>query len=198
LEDIMMVATGRSASGWLIDVWNCHGVLKPCGFEGYGNQDPKILEFLNEQRSGMTHRWEAIGWFTIPVPGNAMLSKRQKERIDNILAAEVERNGMINQSGFYPVSAKTLEKLERPGMMDRYWVLWDWIQAPTERREVLVCNPHLLYSDAWKGCTWDGSGTYVYGVEIARRTGEEWKPIKRHKLPPQSIIEAAPRVRITT
>ena len=185
VEELVWATTGRSVSGWLVDVWNCRGVLKPCGFEGYGNQDDGILRFLEEQRPGMKHRWEDVGWFTIPVPANAVLTRRQRRRINSILAEEVERLGAINQSGFYPVSKKAMEKLERPGTMDRYWILWDWVQLPTVRREVLVRNPSQ-----------EPSG--VHGVEIARRlTGEDWKRVGWRKLPPQSVIEAAPRVRAT-
>jgi len=83
----------QQKSIWKIDVWNCHGVLKKAEWElGYGSktEDEEI-------------KWEDVGWFTIPLKKSARITKKERKKIEEILANALESvGGAINWSGFYP------------------------------------------------------------------------------------------------
>jgi hypothetical protein len=83
-------------SGWIIDVWNCHGVLKLEKDGGYG--------CLVELPEGM--EWLDIGWFSIPIKSDQkhFYTERLCRKISGFLDSILERRGgAINMSGIYPI-----------------------------------------------------------------------------------------------
>ena len=87
---------------WKIDVWNCHGVLKKTEWGlGYGNK-PDISP---------AGKYVCIGYFSIPVRADTELTEEGK-KLEGILFEVINRHGMINRSGFYPVPDKDIEKIK--------------------------------------------------------------------------------------
>ena len=114
-------------SGWIIDIWNCHGVLKPEVFAGYGNKSDEILKELQEA-TGHEYVWFSVGYYTIPIQ-KRILDDVKKHGLEEKLAEEVEKilnnivydinGGAINISGFYFVPLEELERLEEK--VKEYW-----------------------------------------------------------------------------
>jgi len=121
-EGFMVILQGRGLpSGWVIDVWNCHGVVKPKEFAGYGNQSDTILKEL-ENMTGKKYIWFDTGYYTVPVQEERLskikeagLEKEFAERTENVCNWIVyDRNGgAINMSGFYTVTDEELLALEK-------------------------------------------------------------------------------------
>ncbi|MGB9672412.1 MAG: hypothetical protein ACPLZY_04620 [Candidatus Norongarragalinales archaeon] len=91
-------------SGWIIDVWNCHGVLKPLSEAGYGR--------LFELPEGM--EWLDIGWFTVPILSSEKqyYTEKLKRKIHGWLESILSRRGgAINFSGIYPIYIDEVEEL---------------------------------------------------------------------------------------
>jgi len=90
---------------WVIDVWDCHGVLKMRQWGvGYGCK-PKLPENL---------MWLDIGYFTVPISKSEqnLWNERLKRKIDRLLSKILEENnGAINWSGIYPVYQHQLEAI---------------------------------------------------------------------------------------
>jgi hypothetical protein len=90
-------------SGWVVDVWNCHGVLKLEKDGGYGS--------LVELPKGM--EWLAIGQFSIPIKSDQKqyytekLCRKISGFLERILA---RRGGAINISGIYPIWAEEFDE----------------------------------------------------------------------------------------
>ena len=97
------ILSSQGITSWIIDVWNCHGVLKRREDAGYGGVP---------EEEGVS--WVDLGWFTIPMPTCLKISliKEQNEKIERILFDVIERKGAINISGFYPVFSTDLKKIE--------------------------------------------------------------------------------------
>ena len=93
-------------SGWVIDVWDCHGVLKPYEKAGYGRK--------YELPEGW--EWLDIGHFSIPIlteerplwVGNERLRRKVEGFCWRILK---RRGGAINWSGWYNITANEVEEL---------------------------------------------------------------------------------------
>jgi len=94
-----------SITPWVIDVWDCHGVLKMRDWGvGYGCKPelPRGLEWLN------------IGYFDVPIRSEErhLWDERLKRRVNGILSGILEENGgAINWSGIYPVYEYQLDKI---------------------------------------------------------------------------------------
>jgi len=88
---------------WKIDVWNCHGVLKKAEWGlGYGSM-PDISP---------AGKYVDIGYFSIPVKHDVELTDEESEKLSKLLFEIIDRNGMINMSGFYPVKDEDIEKIK--------------------------------------------------------------------------------------
>lgn len=88
-------------SEWVIDVWNCHGVLKRRAWGvGYGAVPQQDCEYVD------------IGYFSIPVRKGSKLSEEEAKRLEEALSEVVWRHGAINMSGFYPVLKEDLAKIK--------------------------------------------------------------------------------------
>jgi len=91
---------------WVVDVWNCHGVLKQDTWGvGYGSIPPAPCV------------WVDLDWFTVPVREGADLTAEEAEGVQELLSDILEhRGGALNISGFYPVYDDELEQIrERLG-----------------------------------------------------------------------------------
>jgi len=91
-------------SGWVIDVWNCHGVLKLEEDAGKG--------CLSKLPEGM--EWLDIGYFSIPVKTDRkqFYTEKLKRKIEGFLFSILERRGgAINMSGIYPIYADEFDRL---------------------------------------------------------------------------------------
>ncbi len=118
---VILMAQGRGMpSGWVIDVWNLHGVLKPAQFAGHGNQSDEILKFL-QRETGVEYEWLDCGYFTVPFMAGVRKimeewnrTEKIRERMERILfwILDKQNGGMINLSGFYPVSFMELGAIE--------------------------------------------------------------------------------------
>lgn len=91
-------------SSWVIDVWDCHGVLKLIRDAGRGSLPklPKGMEWLN------------IGYFTIPITSEKkhLYTDKLKRKIHGFLESILEkRGGAINMSGIYPISVFEFNQL---------------------------------------------------------------------------------------
>jgi len=111
----------RMPSGWVIDVWNCHGVLKPQRFAGYGNMSDEILKEA-EKIQKEKYVWFDCGYYTVPLRESikndiekAGLLDELTERLEKVLSWILyDRNdGAINFSGFYMVSIDELKAVEK-------------------------------------------------------------------------------------
>jgi len=93
-------------SGWVVDVWNCRGVLKRRTWGvGYGSIPPAPCV------------WVDLGWFTVPVREGADLTDEESAEVVDLLFDVLDhRGGALNMSGFYPVSEEEIEQVrERLG-----------------------------------------------------------------------------------
>jgi hypothetical protein len=97
---------GSSPSGWVIDVWDCHGVLKPYEMAGYGvkNKLPEGWE------------WFDIGHFSIPIATKEKplweANERLRRKVEGFLWGILERRGgAINWSGWYNITVDEAEEL---------------------------------------------------------------------------------------
>ena len=91
-------------SGWIIDVWNCHGILKPETEAGKGGlyELPEGLEWMN------------IGWFTVPILSaeKQYYTEKLKRKIHGWLESILSRRGgAINMSGLYPIYIHEIDEL---------------------------------------------------------------------------------------
>jgi len=90
---------------WVIDVWDCHGVLKRREWGvGYGCK-PQLPDGLE---------WLEVGSFSIPIKSDekAIWNDRVKRKLNNLLFAILEENdGAINWSGIYPVYAHQFDAI---------------------------------------------------------------------------------------
>ena len=120
MEFLSWIASGRIPSGWVIDIWNCHGVVKPKKFAGYGSMSDEMLEEFRE-KSGKEYIWFNCGYYTTPlrkdiyeVVKKAGLDEELRERLEKVLNWIVyeQNGGAINFSGFYMISVDELEALE--------------------------------------------------------------------------------------
>ena len=108
-------------SGWIIDIWNCHGVLKPQNFAGYGNQSDEILKDA-EKNTGKKYTWFDCGYYTVPLRVE-IFEKIKKANLTDELAKRLEKvldwivyernNGAINISGFYMVTIEEITAAEK-------------------------------------------------------------------------------------
>ena len=92
-------------SGWLIDVWNCHGVLKHCSWPVGRGCIPEVedVRFVSTPS----------GLFFVPLPVDAPEpTSKQLLDVEDLLLQEIQRHGGINISGFYQVSIDTATKLD--------------------------------------------------------------------------------------
>ncbi|RLI46681.1 hypothetical protein DRO69_02530 [Candidatus Bathyarchaeota archaeon] len=100
-----MFGLGGVPTDWVIDVWNCHGVLKMRAWGvGYGSK-PKLPEGLE---------WLNVGYFDVPIKTQErqFWDDRLKRKIDGLLSRILEENGgAINWSGIYPVYLHQLEQI---------------------------------------------------------------------------------------
>lgn len=88
---------------WKIDVWNCRGVLKKAVWGlGYGST-PDISP---------KGRYIDIGYFIIPIKKDADLTNEECGRLQELLFEIINRNGMINMSGFYPVEKEDIKRIK--------------------------------------------------------------------------------------
>ena len=120
--EIMTLFQGRGLpSGWIVDIWNCHGIVKPQQFAGYGNQSDEILKDL-EKHTGEKYVWFDTGYYTIPIQERKLKEIREAgleeefaERSEKVLDWIVyDRNGgAINISGFYTITFEELRALEK-------------------------------------------------------------------------------------
>jgi len=111
-----MIITGRIPSGWIIDIWDCHGVLKPEEYAGYGNKSDEILEELGD------FVWFECGRYTVPLHDKIVEDVR-KAGLEEELSRKLERvldwivyhcnGGAINFSGFYMVSVDELRAIDK-------------------------------------------------------------------------------------
>ncbi len=91
-------------SGWIIDVWDCHGVLKPEEEGGKGR--------LYKLPEG--YEWLDIGWFTVPILSSEKqyYTEKLKRKIHGWLESILERRGgAINRSGWYTIYAHEIDEL---------------------------------------------------------------------------------------
>ena len=116
--DVML---GRIPSGWIVDVWNCHGVLKLQEFAGYGSKDDEMLEHIKDVMNA-DYTWFECGWYSVPIRQStketverAGLADELARRLEKVLNWIVyDRNGgAINFSGFYMVAVDELEAVEK-------------------------------------------------------------------------------------
>jgi len=112
LIEALLAMEGKTA--WIIDVWNCHGVLKQQVWGvGYGCEPDLPAE------SGLT--WLDLGWFTIPIQKdefNFWQDEALQKKVEAQLFRIIDRYGMINRSGWYPVYSADLEALQK--ILQRY------------------------------------------------------------------------------
>jgi len=94
---------GLSFSGWVLDVWDCRGTLKPLeAGVGYGS--------LFQLPKGW--RWYRGQWFSFPVPRGTRVTQKRRAEIEKILYDVLESNGgAINISGWYPVSDEHIDAI---------------------------------------------------------------------------------------
>ena len=101
----MFTIFGGIPTDWVIDVYDCHGVLKMRDWGvGYGCKPelPEGLEWLN------------VGYFDVPIRSEEkrLWDERLKRKINGILLGILEENdGAINWSGIYTVYQHQLEAI---------------------------------------------------------------------------------------
>ena len=101
----MFAVFGGIPTDWVIDVYDCHGVLKMREWGvGYGckPQLPQGLEWLN------------VGYFDVPIKSEEkhLWDERLKRKINGILMGILQENdGAINWSGIYTVYQHQLERI---------------------------------------------------------------------------------------
>jgi hypothetical protein len=105
--EALFAMEGKTA--WIIDVWNCHGVFKMQDWGVGKGCEPELPEGLC---------WLDIGWFTIPVEKadvdtGTWEDEALRKRVEAQLFRIVERYGMINMSGWYPVTSVDLEAIKK-------------------------------------------------------------------------------------
>jgi len=142
-----MLFAAEGATPWCVDVWNCHGVLKPRQFAGYGSiPDLKGVEWLD------------IGYFTIPVEPGTKLTEKQTEQVEGILFDVLRRqNGAINMSGWYPVFSTDIAHLQLALRGELEVATTEEVVA--EVLSALREQPWLalrVWSSAWSLGCWDG------------------------------------------
>lgn len=88
---------------WKVDIWDCHGILKKAEWGlGYGSKP--------DLKNG---EWIDIGWFSVPVKHNKKLTEKEKERAGKVIGKIVDKRGMINMSGFYPVTDEDFVEIKK-------------------------------------------------------------------------------------
>lgn len=154
---------GKTA--WIIDIWDCHGVLKAKEWGVGKGCLPELPEGLE---------WKDIGWFTIPIEKGMKIGEQQMNDIEKILFGVVNRNGMINRSGFYAVFSNDLKrlgqayqgKIEEANSDEIVKRVYETLKL--EKNHVL-----LLWSSKWDQC-WDGCKGY-HREEYAYFDGKRFK-----------------------
>jgi len=97
-----MIELLAEMSNWVLDVWDCHGVLKKVAWGvGYGTKEK------------IDGEWVDIGYFSIPLKKGTTITEEEKEKVKEILWEVIRYwDGGINISGFYTVPAHLLEELK--------------------------------------------------------------------------------------
>ncbi|MDI6708618.1 MAG: hypothetical protein QME47_06015 [Candidatus Thermoplasmatota archaeon] len=145
---------------WMIDIWNCHGVLKK---EEWGVGKDYVPN-LNKEKIKM----ENIGYFSIPVPVGEKLSKKQKKAIEEVLFNAVNREGAINMSGFYSLLECDLNRLKQAykGTIKKAKTS-ELVKKVIERLRDEKNHALRAWSSAWNygcysGCQGFHEETYIY------------------------------------
>jgi len=121
-EFMTSIIRGSPPSGWMIDIYNCHGVLKPDGWAGYGIVDDEILKKI-EDETGVKHLlWYNTGYYSIALT-QELINKVREENIEDIFRERLERvlswiieyqnGGAINISGFYTVTVDEMNAIQK-------------------------------------------------------------------------------------
>ena len=145
LVESLFAMEGKTA--WVIDIWDCHGVLKAQEWGVGKGCLPKLPEGLE---------WSDIGWFTIPVKVGMKIGDQEIKDIEKVLFNVVNRNGMINQSGFYAVFSNDLKRIGQAyqGTIEEAnpdEIVKEMYEAmKLEKNQAL-----LLWSSQWQNC-WNG------------------------------------------
>jgi len=93
-------------SGWIIDVWNCRGTLKPYSKGGYGKK--------YKLEKGLV--WYELEYFTIPIVAREKeqwgSNEKLRRKVEGFLWGILERRGgAINSSGWYNITEDELNEL---------------------------------------------------------------------------------------
>jgi len=150
--EMFLALDGKTA--WVIDVWDCHGVLKQRSWgigKGCTPELPKELEWKNIGE----------GWFTIPVQYGIELDEKQEDLIEEVLFEVVNRNGMINRSGIYPVFSSDIERMIKAFQKKLKPAKTD--DVVDEIVKLLRRSPNealLVWSSAWGYGCWEGCQGY--------------------------------------
>jgi len=139
---------------WVIDVWDCHGVLKKQSW-GVGRG------CMPELPKGFEWRVIGEGWFSLPIKKDMELSESQEKMIEKVLFEAVNRYGMINKSGIYPVYSSDLERLDKA--LQGNLKLEKTENIVNRILDLLKKNPNralLVWSSAWGYGCWEGCQGY--------------------------------------